>query len=638
MHLAWVGPVRPARCQQAAHSEWLLPEIAQRATVDLFVDRYQPENPVLREVCKVHHIPTLAVLGPHEVYDHIVYQLANDTAHLPILDLIIKAPGVLDLHDIDLADLFARAGPGAVRQMGTLFYFARGIIVHSSRQRDVIASLCSLPLRHIPWPQEPIGPVDRAEMVALRGELGLPPEAFVVVSAGDAPAPPKLAAVIEALALLLPIDPDLRFIHLGEMPASSTPTWQAVRAATGIFAEARATGPLSEAEFRRYLRCADVCIGLDDPATGDGLAGVWQALGAGKPVVLAAETPDVPEACCWRVPDGMQQPEALADALLSLRARPDRRQEMGAAGAMHVTAEHAPVKVARQYVEFLAKLGRAPGGPEVARRTPTLEPEPAPQPEPALQRAPALVTPLQGVSSTAQAIVGEPLSVGVPLANGQLSQQVDWLRQHGGDLYLVGCLVRADADAGSAPWVRQQLALTGDLSRGWSVDLPTPGEAGTYRLEFTLEGELPDRSLLRLAHWPLDVSVIRDSRAPGLLCAAILSRQRPVTCQPGETVQTVWTVHNQGDTRWNHAANAGGGFVRLGAHLRDSQGQVLNWDFARVALPKDVYPHEAVQMQLAFVAPPAPGAYRVEVDLVNELQCWFQDRGSPTVVLELIVQ
>jgi hypothetical protein len=50
----------------------------------------------------------------------------------------------------------------------------------------------------------------------------------------------------------------------------------------------------------------------------------------------------------------------------------------------------------------------------------------------------------------------------------------------------------------------------------------------------------------------------------------------------------------------------------------------------RALIPRDVYPGEKVCVELKFKLP-APGTYRVDVDLVDEEICWFAERGSPTL-------
>jgi len=47
-----------------------------------------------------------------------------------------------------------------------------------------------------------------------------------------------------------------------------------------------------------------------------------------------------------------RSPDALAQAVLQVRSRPDRGQSLGAAGRMHALATFAPESVARRYIDI----------------------------------------------------------------------------------------------------------------------------------------------------------------------------------------------------------------------------------------------------------------------------------------------
>ncbi len=68
--------------------------------------------------------------------------------------------------------------------------------------------------------------------------------------------------------------------------------------------------------------------------------------------------------------------------------------------------------------------------------------------------------------------------------------------------------------------------------------------------------------------------------------------------------------------------------IRLGNHWLDGEGKGHIWDDGRAALPRDVAPAEEVEIRVDVTAPSRPGRYALEIDLVQEGVCWFQDKGS----------
>ncbi len=97
-------------------------------------------------------------------------------------------------------------------------------------------------------------------------------------------------------------------------------------------------------------------------------------------------------------------------------------------------------------------------------------------------------------------------------------------------------------------------------------------------------------------------------------------------------------VENTAETRWLSAE--GEGWTRLGVHLYrgDSPGELVNYDWLRVRLPRNVNQHERVVMPVQLPAIPDPGTYTVVFDIVIEGVMWLGDRGSQTAPLTLVVR
>jgi tRNA (mo5U34)-methyltransferase len=113
--------------------------------------------------------------------------------------------------------------------------------------------------------------------------------------------------------------------------------------------------------------------------------------------------------------------------------------------------------------------------------------------------------------------------------------------------------------------------------------------------------------------------------------AAQLTLERGVTtCRPDAELQFRIGAENAGLTQWLAAGEpaTGKGAVRLGAHLLGDDGRVVAWNYGRAALPRNVAPGEAAELDIFLRAPDRPGRYYVELDMVAEGLTWFEDLGS----------
>ncbi len=108
MKLAFFTPLNPQPSGISDYSEELLPHLAARAEVDLFVDGFAPTNRALTERLRVYdYRRDPAALGLLDAYDAVVYHVGNDHRyHAGILEVMRARPGVAVFHDYALHDFF----------------------------------------------------------------------------------------------------------------------------------------------------------------------------------------------------------------------------------------------------------------------------------------------------------------------------------------------------------------------------------------------------------------------------------------------------------------------------------------------------------------------------------------------------
>jgi SAM-dependent methyltransferase len=153
---------------------------------------------------------------------------------------------------------------------------------------------------------------------------------------------------------------------------------------------------------------------------------------------------------------------------------------------------------------------------------------------------------------------------------------------------------------------------------------------------------------------------IRVLRPRGLAVFQLPARRRPVEEQPGRPSHMPETAYrariepvhvpselptgaraecalrlqNASAVAWRQDTY---GIFRAGNHWRDAAGTMLVQDDGRVSLPRTVEPGDTVPVTVPVQAPPDPGYYICEFDIVHEAISWFADRGSEAVQVRVRV-
>lgn len=81
-------------------------------------------------------------------------------------------------------------------------------------------------------------------------------------------------------------------------------------------------------------------------------------------------------------------------------------------------------------------------------------------------------------------------------------------------------------------------------------------------------------------------------------------------------------LKNTSDVFWDAFAGSG---LALGNHWLTAAGRMVVWSDGRTPLPRPLEPGGRAYLVLGITAPAQPGAYLLEVDLVEEGICWFAD-------------
>jgi SAM-dependent methyltransferase len=161
-----------------------------------------------------------------------------------------------------------------------------------------------------------------------------------------------------------------------------------------------------------------------------------------------------------------------------------------------------------------------------------------------------------------------------------------------------------------------------------------PGDTESLRSELWNQtyNAMHNRAIFFLHKGPL----ARDSRSHIGLAHVIRIDKTDYALEAGQALRLSVTITNTGKASWLNTNSQIFGIVRLGAHLYDGDGKLVNIDFSRHELPVPVSPGETVTMSIEEHLP-GSGRYRLAFDLVAEGVMWFENVGSTPVVVTALV-
>jgi glycosyltransferase involved in cell wall biosynthesis len=387
LRIDFVSPLPPARTGIADYSRDLLPHLAAQPQVEDLRLIALPGQPLAPEVAAGWEIAEARDLGAGGRLP--LYQMGNNRWHEAVLDLALRVPGVLVLHDLvlhhllldvtvgrDRFDLYRQRLTGdhgwigeavavakrwgafgnapifALPARRALLRRQRGVLVHGEwaagmvREEDPEVRVRAVPMG-VPLPASSSSSGLAGEALgraSVRRRFGLPEEGPVLGSFGFQTPIKRTGSAVRALA-----SPGLERAHLlvvGEVSPALDLEGEARRA--GVAERVHVTGFLPFAAFAEAIAACDLCINLRYPTAGETSASLLRVLAAGCPAVVSdyAQFSDLPAAVAARVRPGVEEPAALAALLRELLADRGRLRAMGEAAREHVRMRHDPAEAA----------------------------------------------------------------------------------------------------------------------------------------------------------------------------------------------------------------------------------------------------------------------------------------------------
>lgn len=160
-----------------------------------------------------------------------------------------------------------------------------------------------------------------------------------------------------------------------------------------------------------------------------------------------------------------------------------------------------------------------------------------------------------------------------------------------------------------------------------------PSDTLQRRINNDISNTMTNKSIFFLQKGDLQI----DSRGITGLGCSIEVAVREMRVRAGDEFSIRCFVRNTGKARWLQNSQHTVGTVRIGTHLYDANSALLNLDFGRSPLEKDIEPDEETICYL-HLRIAEPGRYRIMIDMVSEHVCWFESLGFKPADVEVVVE
>ncbi|HET6898813.1 MAG TPA: glycosyltransferase [Vicinamibacteria bacterium] len=406
--LAFFSPIPPAPTGIADYAVDVVSLLAPRYAIDVFHDEAAPERDRLPAEVGLFRHSEFEGRQAAQPYDLAVHQMGNGPAHDFVWEPLVRAPGLLVLHDLVLhhargrmfldapeARAYARdPGSAAARTaaaavidryeaevaysypgrgqriveahlatVGDLLPYAyplfrlpveasRAVAVHNELMAAAIAAeVPGADVVHIPMPMKPL-PVAETAVGALRKRYGIAEGDFVIGTFGLVTREKRVDTVARAVARAATLHPGVRLLVVGAV--ADREALDARLAGLGLGSRAIVTGRVPFSELAAHIALADAVAHLRYPTARETSAALLRVLAQGRPTIMGdlEHLADVPHDAVIRADVADEEGETTR-AILKLAASPALRARLGAAARAFVERAHDPALTADAYTRAI---------------------------------------------------------------------------------------------------------------------------------------------------------------------------------------------------------------------------------------------------------------------------------------------
>ena len=326
MRVGYCSPFNPLKSGISDFSEELVVALSEQVEIVVFSPVKIKKQNIVSQY-ETHLISELNNEKLRNSLDLIVYHVGNNAAcHGEIVDMLIKYPGVLELHDFGLHHMAAEKyliGQGADSYLKEVRYChgtygekialkfldgkssspwethpldmcmnkryidcASAMIVHSEAVKQMVLGIRSdVPITNIMLHSEEIISSPKEWSMACRKKLDLPQGKLICGMFGFATSTKRVIPILTALKRYKQKkSTDFLYIIVGEPQRDLR--IENVIAEYGLEDNVHVTGFTDLERFKTYMGACDFCMNLRYPTQGESSASLHRMLGMGKPAIV----------------------------------------------------------------------------------------------------------------------------------------------------------------------------------------------------------------------------------------------------------------------------------------------------------------------------------------------------------------
>jgi len=391
MRLAYFSPLNPQKSGISDYSEELLPALAEKAGIDLFVDGFSPTSKaIINNFRSFDYRKNPACLDRLLDYDAVVCHMGNSHRyHRGIFEVALRHPSIVVFHDFALQHFFLERArefgnpnayldeleachgrelraeaeeylvrgsappwyenPAAFPMNRRLARNAEGIIVHSEWTRSRLRRIApGVPVVEIaPGIPEASDEIE-TQAIERSGPVAIASFGFITGHKG-------LENAIRALATLKD-EYDFHYYLVGEPDGYFD--IEELAKTHGVRDRISITGYVDLKKFKELIRQTDIAINLREKTVGETSASLCRLMAAGVPTVVSdiGWFAELPDDCVVKVEAGVNGEQLLSEFIGELIVNRELRQTIGRNARRFIRAHHQIEQAAEQYLEFIQSV------------------------------------------------------------------------------------------------------------------------------------------------------------------------------------------------------------------------------------------------------------------------------------------
>ncbi len=403
MRIGYCSPFNPCQSGVSDFSEELIGELRKHVELVLFSPQ-KPSNTQITNFFEWHLIKELENDEIRNKLDLIVYHVGNHvTFHEEIVAMLMKYPGIMELHDLCIHNLIAGLTIAVHGDAGRDEYCAivkychgekgmraiesylqgkdempwnkyslemtmnkflvdksLGVIVHSDMAKQMILATMKdkqMPIVNIPLHSIVKDHGEDGNMQKCRKKLHLPENKIIMGSFGLATRTKRVVQILEALQRYKQQYGDGFMYCIVGSTAEDLNLQERIKK-MNLQMQVRITGYVSLEEFEMYMEACDFCFNLRYPTQGESSAALHRMLGLGKPAIVTAIGTflEYPDNIVRKVRYDEHEVEDITQQIIDLTSDREQLTELGECARKYAEKNCSLEKNAEKYACFFKRV------------------------------------------------------------------------------------------------------------------------------------------------------------------------------------------------------------------------------------------------------------------------------------------